>query len=223
MQDSFHTLDLLEEISSSQMKIGVSLPTPPTRVRKIGVISEKLQPLLSYLEIFFLHSTTFKLVVSIIQIYILCWGVFSHQTDTWIYRYCNLRLSEDSSLERTFDYESSGITGIAPTRGINIFGYNFFSQSPQSTVFGLEGELTLSGSLTSPSFHSLNLKELGNFRFLTGSPKLFVDSITRSSCTNYLVMSILVELLIGFSPALLVLVLQHSVQVRRIPDISQNH
>ena len=39
------------------------------------------------------------------------------------------RLSEDSSLERTFDYESSGITGIATYKaGINIFGYNFFSQ-----------------------------------------------------------------------------------------------
>jgi len=92
------------------------------------------------------------------------------------------RLSEDSSLERTFDYESSGITGIATYKaGINIFGYNFFSQAPQSTVFGLEGELTLSGSAKESITPFIEPQGTdGNFRFLTGSAEIVRDSITRA-------------------------------------------
>ena len=56
-------------------------------------------------------------------------------------------LSDFADAPRAYDYESSGITGIATYKaGINIFGYNWFSQAPQHTVFGLEGEITISGS-----------------------------------------------------------------------------
>lgn len=81
------------------------------------------------------------------------------------------RISEDSSLERTFGYESSGITGIATYKaGINIFGYNWFSQAPQSTVFGLEGELTLSGSGNESITPFIEPQGTdGNFTFLSGS------------------------------------------------------
>ena len=80
------------------------------------------------------------------------------------------RISEDSSLERTFGYESSGITGIATYKaGINIFGYNWFSQAPQSTVFGLEGELTLSGSGNESITPFIEPQGTdGNFTFLSG-------------------------------------------------------
>ena len=98
------------------------------------------------------------------------------------------RLSEDSSLERTFDYESSGITGIATYKaGINIFGANWFSQAPQSTVFGLEGELTLSGSAdesTTPFIEPQGTD--GNFRFLTGSAEIVIDSVTRAIAPSVL-------------------------------------
>ena len=57
-----------------------------------------------------------------------------------------IHLSDDVSAVGAYDYESSGITGISTYKaGINIFGYNWFSQAPQHTVFGEEGELTLSG------------------------------------------------------------------------------
>ena len=81
------------------------------------------------------------------------------------------RISEDSSLERTFDYESSGTTGIATYKaGINIFGYNWFSQAPQSTVFGLEGEFTLSGSANESITPFIEPQGTdGNFTFLSGS------------------------------------------------------
>ena len=56
-------------------------------------------------------------------------------------------LSEDLSIASAISYESSGITGIATYKaGINIFGANWFSQAPQHTVFGEEGELTISGT-----------------------------------------------------------------------------
>jgi hypothetical protein len=56
-------------------------------------------------------------------------------------------LSDFADAPRAYDYESSGITGIATYKaGINIFGYNWFSQAPQHTVFGLEGEFTISGT-----------------------------------------------------------------------------
>jgi len=56
-------------------------------------------------------------------------------------------LSEDLSIASAISYESSGITGIATYKaGINIFGANWFSQAPQHTVFGEEGQLTLSGT-----------------------------------------------------------------------------
>ena len=56
-------------------------------------------------------------------------------------------LSEDLSIASAISYESSGITGIATYKaGINIFGANWFSQAPQHTVFGEEGEFTFSGT-----------------------------------------------------------------------------
>ena len=56
-------------------------------------------------------------------------------------------LSEDLDIAAAIQYESSGITGIATYKaGINIFGANWFSQAPQHTVFGEEGELTISGT-----------------------------------------------------------------------------
>jgi len=56
-------------------------------------------------------------------------------------------LSEDLSIASAISYESSGITGIATFKaGINISGANWFSQAPQHTVFGEEGELTISGT-----------------------------------------------------------------------------
>ena len=57
-----------------------------------------------------------------------------------------IRLSDDVSAVGAYDYESSGITGIATYKaGINIFGYNWFSQAPQHTVFGLGDQLNLTG------------------------------------------------------------------------------
>ena len=54
-------------------------------------------------------------------------------------------LSEKLDVASAIHYESSGITGIATYKaGINIFGYNWFSQAPQHTVFGEEGQLTIS-------------------------------------------------------------------------------
>ena len=56
-------------------------------------------------------------------------------------------LSEDLSIASAISYESSGITGIATYKaGINIFGANWFSQAPQHTVFGEEGEFTILGT-----------------------------------------------------------------------------
>jgi len=56
-------------------------------------------------------------------------------------------LSDFADAPRAYDYESSGITGIATYKaGINIFGANWFSQAPQHTVFGLEGSFTIQGS-----------------------------------------------------------------------------
>ena len=56
-------------------------------------------------------------------------------------------LSEDLSIASAISYESSGITGIATYKGaFNISGANWFSQAPQHTVFGEEGEFTLSGT-----------------------------------------------------------------------------
>jgi hypothetical protein len=110
------------------------------------------------------------------------------------------RLSEDSSLERTFDYESSGITGIATYKaGINIFGYNWFSQAPQSTVFGLEGEFTLGGSANESITPFIEPQGTdGNFTFLSGlaetrsiSPALSGDVYIGGTAD------------IGFSPAVI--------------------
>ena len=55
-------------------------------------------------------------------------------------------LSDFADAPSTYDYESSGITGIATYKRINIFGANWFSQAPQHTVFGLEGSFTIQGS-----------------------------------------------------------------------------
>ena len=71
--------------------------------------------------------------------------------------------------------------------------------------------------LTSPSLHSLNLKELtATLDSSLDLPKLFVIRSQEQLHPNYLVMSILVELLILDSVLLLlVLVLLHSVQVEK--------
>ena len=56
-------------------------------------------------------------------------------------------LSDFADAPGAYDYEASGITGIATYKaGINIFGANWFSQAPQHTVFGLEGSFTIQGS-----------------------------------------------------------------------------
>ena len=56
-------------------------------------------------------------------------------------------LSEDLSVASAISYESSGITGIATYKGaFNFSGANWFSQAVQHRVFGLEGELTISGT-----------------------------------------------------------------------------
>ena len=56
-------------------------------------------------------------------------------------------LSEDLDIAAAIQYESSGITGIATYKGaFNFSGANWFSQAPQHTVFGEEGELTISGT-----------------------------------------------------------------------------
>jgi len=56
-------------------------------------------------------------------------------------------MSEPAVEAVVFDYETSGITGIATYKaGINIFGANWFSQAPQHTVFGLEGKFTIGGA-----------------------------------------------------------------------------
>mgnify|MGYP003310070699 FL=1 len=56
-------------------------------------------------------------------------------------------LSEDLSVAAAISYESSGITGIATYKGaFNFSGANWFSQAVQHRVFGLEGELTISGT-----------------------------------------------------------------------------
>ena len=114
--------------------------------------------------------------------YILCWGVFSHQTDTWIYRYCNLQ---------TIRRFQSG-----KNIRLRIFGYYWYcylqswyqylwlqllQSGPQSTVFGLEGELTLSGSANESITPFIEPQGTdGNFRFLTGSAEIVRDSITRA-------------------------------------------
>jgi len=56
-------------------------------------------------------------------------------------------LSEDLDIAAAIQYESSGITGIATYKaGINIFGANWFSQAPQHTVFGEEGQFSILGT-----------------------------------------------------------------------------
>jgi len=56
-------------------------------------------------------------------------------------------LSEDLDVAAAIQYESSGITGIATYKaGINIFGANWFSQAPQHTVFGEEGQFSILGT-----------------------------------------------------------------------------
>ena len=58
-----------------------------------------------------------------------------------------LLLSEDLDIAAAIQYESSGITGIATYKGaFNFSGANWFSQAVQHRVFGLEGELTISGT-----------------------------------------------------------------------------
>ena len=56
-------------------------------------------------------------------------------------------LSEDLDVASAIRYESSGITGIATYKGaFNISGANWFSQAPQHTVFGEEGQFTILGT-----------------------------------------------------------------------------
>ena len=56
-------------------------------------------------------------------------------------------LSEDLDVAAAIDYESSGKSGIAThNAGIFISGELWLSQAPQHTVFGEEGEFTISGT-----------------------------------------------------------------------------
>ena len=217
--DLFHTSDLLEEISSSQMKIGVSFPTRLPSL-KIGVISEKLQPLLSYLEIFFLHSTTFKLVVNIIQV----------QTRSLLEsrpspnRHLDLQVLQPSDYPKIPVRKEHSITNLRvllvlpPTRLVSISLVTTGSVRLHRVQYSVSKEnLLLVVLLTSPSLHSLNLKELtATSDSSLDLPKLFVIRSQEQLHPNYLVMSILVELLILDSVLLLlVLVLLHSVQVEK--------
>lgn len=81
-------------------------------------------------------------------------------------------LSDQGLPEKTFQYVTSGITGIATYKaGINIFGYNWFSQAPQSTIFGLEGEFTLSG-VGNESFTPTTYIASGTFSAISGSAQV---------------------------------------------------
>ena len=56
-------------------------------------------------------------------------------------------LSEDLSVAAAISYESSGITGIATYKGaFNFSGANWFSQAVQHTVFGEEGQISITGT-----------------------------------------------------------------------------
>ena len=72
MQDSFHTLDLLEKRYHPPDEDWGLITNSALPSLKIGVISEKLQPLSVFGDILF-HSTTFKLVVTLSKYrHILC-------------------------------------------------------------------------------------------------------------------------------------------------------
>jgi hypothetical protein len=91
------------------------------------------------------------------------------------------RLSDQGLPEKTFQYVTSGITGIATYKaGINIFGYNWFGQASQSTVFGLEGEFTLSGT-GNESITPTTYITSGTFNAISGSAQ--VESKTDSPDT----------------------------------------
>ena len=219
IRDLLHTSDLLKETLSSQMKIGVSLPTRLLSL-KIGVISEKLQPLLSYLEIFFLHSIIFKLVVSIIQVQIhsLLESRLSPN------RHLDLQVLQPSDYPKIPVWKEHSITNLRvllvllPTRLVSISLVTTSSVRLHRAQYSVSKEnLLLVVLQVSRSLHSLNLKEL----MVTSDssldlPKLFVIRSQEQLHLNYLVMSILVELLILDSVLLsLVLVLLHSVQVEK--------
>jgi len=89
-----------------------------------------------------------------------------------------LTLSDRGVPEKTFQYVTSGITGIATYKaGINIFGYNWFSQAPQHTVFGLEGGITISGSKDEAFAPFIEPQGVvGNFSVISGSAE--VESFT---------------------------------------------
>ena len=89
-----------------------------------------------------------------------------------------LTLSDRGVPEKTFQYVTSGITGIATYKaGINIFGYNWFSQAPQHTVFGLEGGITISGSKDEAFVPFIEPQGVvGNFSVISGSAQ--VESFT---------------------------------------------
>ena len=219
MQDLLLTLDLLEEISSSQMKIGVLLLTRLPSL-KIGDISEKLQPLLSYLEIFFLHSITFKLVVSIIQVQIHSL-LESFRSPN---RHLDLQVLQPSDYPKIPVWKEHSITNLQvllvllPTRLVSISLVTTSSVRLHRVQYSVSKEnLLLVVLLTSPPLHLLNLKELMvTSDSLLDLLKLLLIRSQEQLHLLYLVMSILVEPLILDSVLLsLVLVLLHSVKVEK--------
>ena len=168
------------------MKIGVSLPTRATEFEDWGYIREVATT-----------SLVFGDILSPFN-YIQIGGQDYPSTDTFSVGESSLtkqtlgftgiatfRLSEDSSLERTFDYESSVLLVLLPTRLVSISLVTTSSVRAHRVQYSVSKEnLLLVVLLTSPSLHSLNLKELTQLQILTGSAEIVRDSITSSSCTR---------------------------------------
>ena len=95
---------------------------------------------------YFQHSIMFRSVENIIQTvsaYLLL------QTVLFQYHLSRLQPSyfQRISVLHTISYESSGITGIAAYKGaFNFSGANWFSQAVQHTVFGEEGQISITGT-----------------------------------------------------------------------------
>ena len=77
------------------------------------------------------------------------------QTDCWIYRNKQRSYFQKISVLRLQFLTSLLVSLVLPhTRLVNIFGANWFSQAPQHTVFGEEGELQSVVLVMSLSHHS---------------------------------------------------------------------